>query len=108
MPDTQVTKSFWNGVITIVSVIVGALYVSDKVSSVIDEKLSPLSTRVIYLEKQIKLTNTMLNANVSRSKINSQTICKMIDFINKKYNTNFSSPSEFFEKPEEVKIEDNE
>lgn len=106
--ETQVTKSFWNGVVTICAVICGALYVTDKVSSAIDAHLSPLTDRVVMLEREVKLIKAQREADMSRSKITSQTTGKLVDFINDKYKTNFYKPADFFQKPEEVKVEDEQ
>ena len=98
--ETQISSSFWKGLITVATVVSATIYIRSSLDTAFEKNLSPLVKKIEENEREIAVLKNKTNGFMYKSAISSAEAGKLIDFINDKFKTHFL-------KPNEIKIEED-
>lgn len=90
----MVTQSFWKSLLVIATVIGGVFYIEDRLEKTIEKNMKPVIDKVDLHETRLALIEKKNNVFRFEYRIATSETNKLIDFINKRFNTSFIKPSE--------------
>lgn len=103
--DGGISKTIWNGVVTIAGIVGATLYIIDHQDSNFDKKLAPLMTELTDVKHRVKVLEGGMIEFEQRSKINSACLNGAVSFLNTKYNKTLMKPYDLFDKPKDLEFE---